>query len=178
MTEEVDTDFQQAMQGVQRLADLNLATTSHSKMQLLREHTQKKTTKLELALAPWETLNPTDRVKANCAVSFQHHSITNKQLTQLRRGNFSTPCVIDLHGLTEAKAEERLTQWLLRCRHKTPRYALIIHGKGLGSATDNPILKNFVNWWLRNQPRILAFSSALPTDGGTGAVYALLAGAS
>jgi DNA-nicking Smr family endonuclease len=177
MTEEVDTDFQQAMQGVQRLTGLNIAAPSRSETQLLQKHAQRKTAKLELALAPWECLSPADRVRANCTVAFQHHSVTTKQLTRLQKGDFSTPCVIDLHGLTEEKAEERLTQWLLRCRHKTPRYALIIHGKGLGSTTDDPILKNFVNWWLRNQPRILAFSSALPNDGGAGAVYALLSGA-
>lgn len=177
MTEE-QNDFQQAMQGVKRLMGINRALMAKPTPFIRHQARQRKAAVMQddLRLAPWERLNSTDRVRAHCSVSFQHHSATPKQLTRLRRGDFSTPCVIDLHGLTEAKAEERLTQWLLRCHHKSPRYALIIHGKGLGSTTDDPVLKNFVNWWLRNQPRILAFSSALPADGGTGAVYALLAG--
>ncbi len=179
MSEKVDTNFQQAMQGVKRLTGIN--RTPIVKQTLFMRHKanrHKSASTQDINLAPWEQLNSADRVRAHCTVSFQHNSVTTKQLTRLRRGDFSTPCVIDLHGLTEAKAEAQLTQWLLRCRHKSPRYALIIHGKGLGSTTDDPVLKNFVNWWLRNQPRILAFSSALPADGGTGAVYALLAGVS
>ncbi len=179
MTEE-QNDFQQAMSGVKRLATINRASIvkptliKHRKKVSYHQSTMAHD---DLKLAPWEQINHADRVKALCTVSYQQNTATTKQLIRLRRGDFSTPCVIDLHGLSETKAEERLTQWLLRCRHKSPRYALIIHGKGLGSTTDDPILKNFVNWWLRNQPRILAFSSALPADGGTGAVYALLAGA-
>lgn len=175
MTEE-QNDFQQAMLGVKRLTVINRAQIMKPSAFLRLKAAHHKASAHALQLAPWEQLNSADRVKAHCNVSFQHNLVTNKQLTRLRRGDFSTPCVIDLHGLTEAKAEERLTQWLLRCRHKSPRYALIIHGKGLGSTADDPILKNFVNWWLRNQPRILAFTSALPADGGTGAVYALLTG--
>lgn len=177
MTNESQTDFAQAMHGVKRLTGLNRALICPTKPRLLRPSAHTKKHSHDVSLASWEQLTSADRVQAHCTLSFQDHAVTAKQLTRLRRGDFSTPCVIDLHGLSESKAEERLVQWLLRCRHKSPRYALIIHGKGLGSTTNDPILKNFVNWWLRNQPRILAFSSALPADGGTGAIYALLAGA-
>jgi DNA-nicking Smr family endonuclease len=172
-----DTDFIQAMQGVKRLVGFNRADIRPEKQVIRRTASHKKMMAQDTNLAPWEQLTSADSVRAHCNLSFQQGTVTAKQLTRLRRGNFSTPCVIDLHGLTEAQAQARLTQWLLRCRHKTVRYALIIHGKGLGSTTENPVLKNFVNWWLRNQPRILAFSSALPADGGTGAIYALLAAA-
>jgi len=118
----------------------------------------------------------THTISAHLPMYFQRPEITAKQMTQLSRGQFATRCIIDLHGLTEQQAEDQLTAWLAHCRHRSDRYALIIHGKGLGSQTQHPVLKNFVNWWLRNQPRILAFTSAQIADGGTGAVYALLAG--
>jgi len=50
----------------------------------------------------------------------------------------------------------------------------IIHGKGLSNQTQPPLLKNQVNRWLRCHPAVLAFCSAQPKDGGTGALYVLL----
>ena len=55
----------------------------------------------------------------------------------------------------------------LRCAH-------IIHGKGYRSGERQPVLKRKVNYWLRLRPDVLAFCSATPRDGGTGAVYVLL----
>lgn len=115
-------------------------------------------------------------INASLPVNFQRSQVSAKQMTQLSRGQFATRCIIDLHGFTEQQAEDQLIAWLAHCNHRSDKFALIIHGKGLSSQDELPILKNFVNWWLRNQPRILAFTSAQVADGGTGAVYALLAG--
>ena len=50
----------------------------------------------------------------------------------------------------------------------------IIHGKGKSSEGKLPVLKGKVNAWLRQWDQVLAFCSARPNDGGTGAVYVLL----
>ncbi len=50
----------------------------------------------------------------------------------------------------------------------------IIHGKGYRSGARGPLLKIAVNLWLRRHPDVMAFTSARPIDGGTGAVYVLL----
>jgi len=50
----------------------------------------------------------------------------------------------------------------------------IIHGKGKGSENNLPILKNNLDQWLRRQDHVLAFCSARPIGGGTGAVYVLI----
>jgi DNA-nicking Smr family endonuclease len=50
----------------------------------------------------------------------------------------------------------------------------IIHGKGHGSHQKRPVLKQYVNHWLRQRDEVLAFCSARQVDGGTGAVYVLL----
>jgi DNA-nicking Smr family endonuclease len=50
----------------------------------------------------------------------------------------------------------------------------IIHGKGLRSRHKGPVIKTKVNTWLRQRDDILAFCSARPVDGGTGAIYVLL----
>ena len=52
----------------------------------------------------------------------------------------------------------------------------IVHGKGLRSRQGQPVLKVKVNHWLRQREEVLAFCSARPVDGGTGAVYVLLKG--
>ena len=54
------------------------------------------------------------------------------------------------------------------------RCVRIVHGKGLSSEGKLPVLKVKVNSWLRQKDDVLAFCSARPQDGGTGAVYVLL----
>ena len=49
----------------------------------------------------------------------------------------------------------------------------IIHGKGLRSKKE-PRLKILTNRILRRHPRVAAFASCRPVDGGTGAVDVLL----
>ncbi len=49
-----------------------------------------------------------------------------------------------------------------------------MHGKGHGSLHKLPVLKTKVQGWLRQRDEVLAFCSARPVDGGTGAVYVLL----
>jgi DNA-nicking Smr family endonuclease len=54
---------------------------------------------------------------------------------------------------------------------------LIVHGRGLGSKDNVPVLKEKLTAWLTRGAigrHVLAFTSARPWDGGTGAVYVLL----
>jgi len=50
----------------------------------------------------------------------------------------------------------------------------IIHGKGHRSSSQKAVLKTYVNHWLQEHERVLAFHSAKVRDGGAGAVYLLL----
>jgi len=50
----------------------------------------------------------------------------------------------------------------------------IIHDKGLRSRTHGPVLKRLVDSLLRRRADVLAFASAAPAEGGTGAVIVLL----
>ncbi|WP_425477971.1 Smr/MutS family protein [Xanthomonas cucurbitae] len=51
----------------------------------------------------------------------------------------------------------------------------IIHGKGLQSDNGAPVLENLMDRLLRQRNDVLAFHSAPPTQGGTGALLVLLA---
>jgi len=105
---------------------------------------------------------------------FKRDGIQHKVMKKLRQGRYRIDAELDLHGLTVNQAREALAQFLNECPQHNSRAVRIIHGKGLGSAHRGPVLKNSVNKWLPQRQEVLAFCSATPADGGTGAVYVLL----
>ena len=115
-----------------------------------------------------------DAVEAGEELLFTRPGLQHNSLRKLRRGQFSISAELDLHGLTAAEARIALTDFLHNCRQSQQTCVRIIHGKGFGSRHQIPVLKNKVNGWLRQRDEVLAFCSARPVDGGTGAVYVLL----
>ena len=105
---------------------------------------------------------------------FTRLGLQHKTLRKLRRGEFSIEAELDLHGQTKIEARQAIVQFLHYCRNQGLRCARIIHGKGHGSHQKRPVLKQYVNHWLRQRDEVLAFCTARPVDGGTGAVYVLL----
>ncbi len=107
-------------------------------------------------------------------ISFKRPGIQHKFMSKLKRGQFAIQGELDLHGLTADRAGKALDLFLNDCSKRNYRYALIIHGKGKGSQGGQPVIKNRLHNWLVNKQQVLAFCSARPVDGGTGAVYVLL----
>ncbi len=105
---------------------------------------------------------------------FVRTGIQQRVLRKFRRGQYAIQAELDLHGRTVLEARELVSQFLLRARASNKRCVRIIHGKGLSSLAKLPVLKVKVNGWLRQMDIVLAFCSARPNDGGTGAVYVLL----
>ena len=98
-------------------------------------------------------------------------------LRKLRRGDYAFQAHLDLHGLTRAEAKEQLSVFLQASRLKGHRCVLVVHGRGLHSKDQLPVLKQSLQVWLsqgRIGKAVLAFSTARPHDGGAGAVYVLL----
>lgn len=95
-------------------------------------------------------------------------------LRKLRRGQFSVGAQLDLHGMTVSEARQALVEFIYQCQISRMQCVRIIHGKGHGSPHRLPVLKNKVNGWLQQRDEVLAFCSARPVDGGTGAVYVLI----
>lgn len=102
---------------------------------------------------------------------FVRNGIQHTVMRKLRRGQYSIGAELDLHGMTVREARQALSDFLRTTHHRCVR---IIHGKGHGSYQKQPILKGKVNNWLQQRNEVLAFCSALPVDGGTGALYVLL----
>ena len=55
---------------------------------------------------------------------------------------------IDLHRLTTAQAERRLTQELHACRIRGVSRVVVITGRGYGNPSQSPILRTHVEAWL------------------------------
>jgi len=102
--------------------------------------------------------------------------IDRKHLRRLRDGRVPVEARVDLHGLRSADAREMVREALLRAAAAGRRCALVIHGRGRHSPGD-AVLKEALPVWLAEPPlgeRVMAFASAVPADGGSGATYVLL----
>ncbi len=102
---------------------------------------------------------------------------SRKLLKRLKKGRFPIQDYVDLHGLTKQEAETKIRNFLLQSQQLGLRCVLVVHGRGLNSENNIPILKERLPVWLTRGPVkkiVLAFSTARPYDGGTGAIYVLL----
>jgi DNA-nicking Smr family endonuclease len=79
--------------------------------------------------------------------------------------------------MTREEARAAVESFIEGSRTGGKRCVLIVTGRGLHSKDEIPVLKDRVKSWLergRIARSVLAFVSARPCDGGTGAVYVLL----
>lgn len=103
--------------------------------------------------------------------------VSRNIMRKLKRGKLPIQAHIDLHGLTKTDAEAVVRRFLINSHHRGLRCVLIVHGRGLNSRDSIPVLKERLPVWLNRGPArkiVMAFSSAQPYDGGTGAIYVLL----
>lgn len=107
-------------------------------------------------------------------ILFKRAGIQNKVFRKLRSGKYSIEAQLDLHGMTVAMAHNAISLFLMECRNRNRKCIKIVHGKGIGSKDGKPVIKNKVNLWLQRRDDVLAFCSARPNDGGTGAIYVLI----
>lgn len=105
---------------------------------------------------------------------FSRNGVQNSVLRKLRRGQYRNEAELDLHRLTATQAHKALVEFIFHSRRRHLRCVRIIHGKGLSSKDQRPVLKGKVNHWLQQWDDVLAFCSARQCDGGTGATYVLL----
>ena len=115
-----------------------------------------------------------DTFESGDTLSYTAPGVQDRVLRQLRRGSSRLDAEIDLHGLNRDKARLAVSQFLAQCKAQDRRCVRIIHGKGNGSPNSGPVIKGQLDGWLRKVRDVLAFCTARPEDGGTGAIYVLL----
>ena len=113
-------------------------------------------------------------VEGGDEISYLKAGQPSRLLTRLRRGQFSVRAEIDLHEMSRAVAREAIREFLDDCRRERELCVRIVHGKGLRSKANGPVLKQLTDSLLRHRDDVLAFTSARPAQGGTGAVIVLL----
>ncbi|MBL6749279.1 MAG: Smr/MutS family protein [Nevskia sp.] len=107
-------------------------------------------------------------------LSYRAPGLQDAVWRRLRRGSYRIGAELDLHGMNREAARAAVAGFLAHCQDRGLRCLRIIHGKGRGSPNSGPVIKSLLDGWLRRRKDVLAFCSARPHDGGTGAVYVLL----
>ena len=110
------------------------------------------------------------------ALSYTKEGIGPDVVRKLRRGHWVIQDQIDLHGMRRDEAREMIVEFLRQAALRGIRCVRIVHGKGLGSVNNEPVLKKLVHNWLVQRSDVIAFCQAKPADGGSGAVVVLLKG--
>ena len=115
-----------------------------------------------------------DWLESGDTLLYRAPGIQDGVLRKLRRGQYRIERELDLHGLNRNQAHSAISEFLAYCKDQDVRCARVIHGKGNGSPNSGPVIKTLLDGWLRKRHQVLAFCSARPVDGGTGAIYVLL----
>ncbi len=158
--------FNEAMQGV------NTLTSNKANLKQEPEAIKKRATVSERNIS--DTLSDEFIPECQDFLEFKRPGIQNAYLKQIRNGKIAVEDYLDLHGYRRDDARQTLLNFLDHAQQHAYKLVHIVHGKGYHSDDSQPVLKAMVNKWLQNIPEVLAFVSAIPKDGGTGAVYVLL----
>lgn len=163
--------FREAMRGVKRIQ------ATIPPVRKPKPRAKARFTRMDEAavLAESLQLHPGDMYVENGEeVSFRRASVPENVLKKLRQGHYRIESEVDLHGLNVAQAKQLLREFLQAMQRDGARCVRIIHGKGRRSGNQGPTLKPAVQVVLQKVDAIVAYASARPMDGGTGAVYVLL----
>ena len=171
ITDEDRELFRRAAGDVRRVEDDRTPPVRTGRAPRIRDRarSERSSGSRELAESEW-----TSAVGPGDILSFARGGVQRRETDRLRRGRFKVEADLDLHGRIVADAVAALDHFLEDSRRRGRRCVRIIHGKGFGSRSGLPIMKAHVDRWLRARSEVLAFCSATPPDGGTGALYVLL----
>ena len=116
-------------------------------------------------------------------ITYSRVGLDGGSLRRLSNGHMRPTLTLDLHGYRIDTARDSVWNAVKHGQTEGDRCLLIVHGKaGAGYRDENgeirgagqALIKSHVNHWLQQLDAVLAFTSALPKDGGTGALYVLL----
>jgi len=171
-TDESFSTFKEAMKGVKPIKNDRIDLYAHP--QNTSPFKDKSQYDKSLNHAPISDEWESSEVSGEEFLFFARSGLQFKAQKQLRQGKIIIDDHLDLHGFTITEARETLLEFISFAQKQQIRCIRLVHGKGYKASSKKPVLKNKINSWLRQHPDILAFSSAQPKDGGTGALYIIL----
>lgn len=114
-----------------------------------------------------------DMVKPYDIIDYKKDGVQEGVYRKFRLGKYEIDARLDLHRKTVQQAREDVFRFIADAMKYDLRTVIILHGKGEKEATP-ALLKSWTNKWLRELEDVIAFHSAQPQHGGTGAVYVML----
>jgi len=156
----------------QAMSDVN--PHIHSKVPLHKKPDRIKKRSLEQAHFIEDTLSDDFIPECGEFLEFMRPGIQKSLLKQIRNGKLTVEDHLDLHGYNRDDTRKNLLEFIHHAQQQNFKIVCIVHGKGYHSEDGRPVLKAMVNKWLQNINEVLAFVTAQPKDGGTGAVYVLI----
>jgi DNA-nicking Smr family endonuclease len=117
---------------------------------------------------------PAFELETDATLTYLAHGHTPDILRKLGRKHWPIEAAIDLHGMISDEARLYVASFISDCKQRGIRCVRIIHGKGLSSRNQAPVLKNKLRSWLMQIDVVIAYVAAKKQDGGDGAVIVLL----
>jgi len=172
MADDDDETFRDAMRDVRPLPRRPVRPAAPGPRAVARFARAEASAVLRDSLAPPEDAS---MLESGDELEFARPGTSRDLVRKLRRGHWAVQAEIDLHGLGRQAAHDALREFVADSVTRSLRCVRVIHGKGRRSGSRGPVIKRVVDHWLRRMEPVVAFVSARPVDGGTGAVYVLLA---
>lgn len=114
-----------------------------------------------------------DMVQPYDIIEYKNSGVQEGVYRKFRLGKYQLDARLDLHRRTVDQARTEVFRFIEDAMKYDLRNVIILHGKGEKEAVPS-LLKSWTNKWLREFEDVIAFHSAQPQHGGTGAVYVML----
>lgn len=89
--------------------------------------------------------------------------------------NLKPEAILDLHGLHQDEAYDRLNTFISDCKHRGLKKVLIIHGKGIHTTGTDPVLGEVVRKFIEIDKRCgMSGHPKNKGEGGSGATWVLI----
>jgi DNA-nicking Smr family endonuclease len=171
--------FQSALGGVKRLPEANRHVPQLPKTAGLAAPVKRKLSQAEDDAAVLrESLSDLFEVdhylEEDPALNYAAPGVGPDVVKKLRKGHWPVQDELDLHGMRRDTARDAIGDFLRRSTMRNHRCVCVIHGRGFGSKSQEPVLKSMVHSWLVQKEEVVAFCQARSSEGGEGALMVLL----
>jgi len=171
--------FQSSTGGVQRLPESDRYVPGLPKSRLAsaapaRPRTQAEDDQAVLQESLSDLFEVDHYMEEDPALNYAAPGVGSDVVRKMRKGHWPVQDELDLHGLRRDAARDAIVSFIGAATRRNDRCVRIIHGKGFGSKSQEPVLKSMVHSWLVQKAEVVAFCAARPSEGGDGALIVLL----
>lgn len=119
------------------------------------------------------TLGEVPQLQPQEFLEWKKDGVQRRVYSRFKAGKYPLEASLDLHRKSVKEARIEVFKFFRQALAHGWRTVIIAHGRGEKSSTPARI-KSYVAAWLGELPDVIAYCSAQPHHGGTGAVYVML----